>query len=136
MIGTALRAVRTARGLTQKEVADKVGTTQPQYSAWEAGKHEPRGATVGLLCKALGISESELLGARLEGDADLVWLGRQLHVDDKIVVMEVMAALVRRRAGVSVDVAVVRPAADVVAVVPGPVVEVGGVVAEKAEESF
>jgi transcriptional regulator with XRE-family HTH domain len=136
MIGTALKAVRMARGLTQKQVAEMVGTTQPQYCAWEIGKHDPRGSVVVALCKALGITESELLGARVEGDADLMLLGRQLHVDDKIVVLEVMAALIRRRAGVAVDVAVVRPAADVVAVVPGPVVEVGGVVADVGKESF
>ena len=40
-VGRNLKAARTARGLTQKQVGDELGVTNRDVSRWENGKVEP-----------------------------------------------------------------------------------------------
>jgi DNA-binding transcriptional regulator YiaG len=44
-----IRALRRHLGLTQQELADKLGTRQQTISEWEIGLYSPRGASVTLL---------------------------------------------------------------------------------------
>ncbi|MBL1102617.1 helix-turn-helix domain-containing protein [Streptomyces coffeae] len=68
---TSLRAQRLARGLTLKEVADGLNTLGKgradsprvdgdQLGHWETGRHQPRPATVGLLCEYYGCGSQDL----------------------------------------------------------------------------
>lgn len=56
-----LRAARLAAGLTQTELAEKVGCTQKDISRWEAGQHEPGALTLKKLAQALGCSMDDLI---------------------------------------------------------------------------
>lgn len=62
-IGTRIRAAREAAGLTQAELADRVGSglTQSHLSQLEADKHEPTLAMLRRLAAALGIEPASLL---------------------------------------------------------------------------
>ena len=40
-----IRALRAHLGLTQKEMADRLGTRQQTISEWEKGMYKPRGAS-------------------------------------------------------------------------------------------
>jgi transcriptional regulator with XRE-family HTH domain len=40
-IGAWIKAARAARGWTQVDLAEKVGTSKANLSHWETGKHEP-----------------------------------------------------------------------------------------------
>ncbi|MDO8568027.1 MAG: helix-turn-helix transcriptional regulator [Dehalococcoidales bacterium] len=44
-----VRALRRHLGLTQREMADKLGTRQQTISEWEKGMYKPRGTSTTLL---------------------------------------------------------------------------------------
>ena len=44
-----VRALREHLGLTQQEMADRLGTRQQTISEWETGMYQPRGASATLL---------------------------------------------------------------------------------------
>jgi DNA-binding transcriptional regulator YiaG len=47
--GETIRALRSHLGLTQREMADQLGTRQQTISEWEKGMYTPRGASSTLL---------------------------------------------------------------------------------------
>ena len=55
-----LREKRLAAGLSQKNLADKLGIVQSAISAWESGEKMPRASQLPALAKALGCSIDEL----------------------------------------------------------------------------
>ncbi len=56
-----LRAVRTAKGLTQKGLADASGFTQPYLSGLERSQRDPTLEAAGRIADALGVSILRLL---------------------------------------------------------------------------
>ena len=44
-----IQALRRHLGLTQREMADRLGTRQQTISEWEIGMYQPRGASATLL---------------------------------------------------------------------------------------
>ena len=47
--GEHIQALRQHLGLTQRELADRLGTRQQTISEWETGMYNPRGASATLL---------------------------------------------------------------------------------------
>ena len=47
--GESIHALRAHLGLTQRKMADELGTRQQTISEWEKGMYRPRGASVTLL---------------------------------------------------------------------------------------
>ena len=60
-IGKFIAATRTAKKLTQDELAEKIGVTDKAISKWENGRCLPDVSLFKPLCKALDISINELL---------------------------------------------------------------------------
>lgn len=56
-----VRARRDQLGLTQKDVAERLGVSQPTYAALEAGKSVPSIDIVDRVARALGLSPALLL---------------------------------------------------------------------------
>ena len=56
VFAASLERARKAAGLTQAELAEKSGVSQPHVSALERGAWEPRLATIMALAKALNVS--------------------------------------------------------------------------------
>jgi transcriptional regulator with XRE-family HTH domain len=52
--GIRLRELREAAGLTQQQLADRVGCTWEAVSRWERGAREPGWSQVVAICAALG----------------------------------------------------------------------------------
>ena len=46
---TSIQALRQYLGLTQRELAERMGTRQQTISEWETGMYQPRGASTTLL---------------------------------------------------------------------------------------
>ena len=67
-----LKAARLAAGLTQKEVAERVGVAKSTYSLYESGKRAPVVKGIKQLAKALGVTADELLG--LPEPDEVAWL--------------------------------------------------------------
>lgn len=59
-----LTALRRARGLTQIQLAEKIGSTQRALSSYETVAEFPPAPVVVELAKALGVSADELLGLK------------------------------------------------------------------------
>ncbi len=54
-----IRALRRHLGLTQRELADTLGTRQQTISEWEKGMYQPRGASATLLSIVAERAKSE-----------------------------------------------------------------------------
>ena len=61
-MGNKIAAIRKERGLTQKELAEKLHVSDKTVSKWETGTHFPDIAIMEDLAAALGISVITLLG--------------------------------------------------------------------------
>jgi len=59
-IGEQIKRIRTAKGLSQKEVISAAGLDKAQYSRIENGKTDPYFSTIEKIAKAMGLSLSEL----------------------------------------------------------------------------
>ena len=51
-IGLVLKELRTSCGMTQKEVAEKIGRTQQIVGHWETGYAQPDANTLFTLCNS------------------------------------------------------------------------------------
>ena len=60
-MGEKLKAARRAAGLTQGQLAEKVGVQQRDISRWENGHREPGVLIVKKMAQALGCSMDELV---------------------------------------------------------------------------
>lgn len=58
-----LRYYREQSGMSRTELAERTGFSRPTIWAWESGKTQPRHSNLSALAKALGIPESDLIGA-------------------------------------------------------------------------
>ncbi len=63
--GKLLCDLRKAKGLTQKQVADKLGIVPKTVSKWETGHGFPDVSTVSALADILGVSEKTILSGKL-----------------------------------------------------------------------
>ena len=69
LIGERLREIRKRRGLTQDELANKLGINQTLVSQYERGKLRMHGTLIAAFAKALKVSSDELLGLqRIRGN--------------------------------------------------------------------
>ncbi len=59
-IGERIRAARRSRGISQSELAQRVGVSQPAIANWETGVHDPRHVILGKLAETLHISRAWL----------------------------------------------------------------------------
>jgi transcriptional regulator with XRE-family HTH domain len=62
--GQRLHQLREAAGLTQQQMADKLGMSQRAYSHWERRSVALRADQVTALAKILGVSADSLLGVQ------------------------------------------------------------------------
>ena len=63
--GKLLCDLRKAKGMTQKQVADKLGLVPKTVSKWETGRGFPDVSTVSLLAEILGVSEKTILSGEI-----------------------------------------------------------------------
>ena len=59
-LGGNIRTARKAAGLTQKQLADKLGIYQKDVSRWENNELTPNAVTFARICKAIHASADEL----------------------------------------------------------------------------
>ena len=56
-----MNAARVAAGLTQEELADKMGVSRSPVIDWESGKREIKTAYFYMFCRLTGFSEDDIL---------------------------------------------------------------------------
>ena len=62
MFSTRLKNLRIENGYTQKEIAEKLGTSQPSYQNWEKGTRQPSRNTLQKIATLFNVSTDYLLG--------------------------------------------------------------------------
>lgn len=62
MLPSKLKELRAKQGLTQEQVANRLGITRPAYTAYESGKRQPDYSTLAHLAKMFNVSTDYLLG--------------------------------------------------------------------------
>lgn len=67
-IGAILKEKRLSSGLTQKEVAKRLGRNQPIVGHWETGYAQPDANTLFLLCDIYGTTVDEAFGFQKNND--------------------------------------------------------------------
>ena len=79
--GAEIRSARAAAGLSQRELADLAGTSQPAVAMYESGERDPGASTLARLLAATG-SRLRVEGGhaqlRTPGRAELERVNRQL----------------------------------------------------------
>ena len=78
MFGDNLKAIRKAKGFTQEELAIKINVVRQTVSKWEKGLSVPDADTLSKIADVLEVNVSELLGARVEPEADRNEVAEQL----------------------------------------------------------
>lgn len=61
-IGQAIRAVRTARGMSQTALGEVLGVTFQQLQKQESGKNRLSVSALVLICQKLGVSPMDIIG--------------------------------------------------------------------------
>ena len=74
-----LRKIRVQKGMSQKDVARKIGVAKSTYSLYESGNREPNLVTIKRIVSALNISADELLGIDNYDSSMIV-----VHFDNKV----------------------------------------------------
>lgn len=69
-LGGRLARLRKQRGITQQELAHKMGLRQALISDYERGRIRLHGEVIVGLCKVLKVSADEMLGLRGSTDGD------------------------------------------------------------------
>lgn len=82
--GEALRRLRTEKGYTQQQLADRLHVERATVARWESGLRTPDIATVSLLAEALGVDISMLIDTADESPEAL----NVLLVDDLPIILE------------------------------------------------
>lgn len=60
-LGENLKKARAAAGITQKELAEKLGVYPKDISRWENEERTPSAIALAKICKELGASADEIL---------------------------------------------------------------------------
>lgn len=82
MLKDNIKKARLNVGLTQSEVAEKLGVAQAQYARWENGGRNPKDETVEKLAEIFGTS-FEILKGRDDGLEEIVSLLREYELTEK-----------------------------------------------------
>lgn len=67
-LGTKIRRLRKAAGLTQIQLAERAGVSQGSITAYETGQTEPLVSVAAALARALGVTVEQLLSDGPEDD--------------------------------------------------------------------
>lgn len=65
-----LRQIRSEHGLTQSELARRLGISPSAVGMYEQGRREPDGETLARMASVLGCSTDELLGVKAPRELD------------------------------------------------------------------
>lgn len=81
MLKDNIKKARLDAGLTQLEVAEKLGVAQAQYARWESGGRNPKDETVEKLAEILNTS-FEILKGRDDGLEEIISFLKKQELND------------------------------------------------------
>ncbi len=85
-----LKEARLSKGLSQKEVAEKIGVAKSTYSLYESGNREPGVPIIKKIISVLGVSGDDLIGlndnnkdANVYSEQEIVHINKYRSIDNK-----------------------------------------------------
>jgi transcriptional regulator with XRE-family HTH domain len=97
LIGVRLKKIRLARGLSQAQLAEKIGVTRETITAYESGRARLLDDVILSLAKALATSADEILGLKksdmASADTPSVQVARRMQRIKKLPAAEQKAIL-------------------------------------------
>lgn len=92
-----LRDVREQKGLSQKEVAKKIGVAKSTYSLYESGNREPNVQTIKKISDVLNVSADKLLGIDNEPMTLAAHFDGDEYTEDELEEIRQFAAFVKNK---------------------------------------
>lgn len=110
-LGEKLKTARNAKRMTQKQLAEIVGVKHNSICDWEKGKAKPDPDMIELLCGALEVTPTYLVGSRTDdeysviiakimnevGILDMIDDYKSLSDEDKKAIRQIISSLKRSR---------------------------------------
>lgn len=66
-LGERIKQLRLDKGYTQREVAEKLGVSQPNYAQYENGRRNPKPETLKKIAKAIGVQTQDFFIVDIDG---------------------------------------------------------------------
>ncbi len=108
MLNDNIKRLRQARGISQEELALRLGVVRQTVSKWEKGISVPDAEMLMKLADYFGVSVGELLGTKIDTDADTTDIGRQLaKINEQFAIKNHRAGIIWRVIGIILAVIVV-----------------------------
>ena len=82
MLKDNLKKERLKNGLTQAQVAERLGVSQAQYARWESGGRNPKYETIKKLADVFNTT-TEALNGRYDGIEEIVRILREYDLTDE-----------------------------------------------------
>lgn len=92
-----LKLAREQKGLSQKDVAEKIGVAKSTYSLYESGNREPNVQTIKKIADVLDVSADELLGIDTEPTTIAAHFDGTEFTEDELKEIKQFAAFVKNR---------------------------------------
>lgn len=92
-----LKLAREQKGLSQKDVAEKIGVAKSTYSLYESGNREPNVQTIKKIANVLDVSADELLGIDTEPVALAAHFEGDEYTEDELEEIRQFAEFVKNR---------------------------------------
>lgn len=83
-VGERIAALRREKGLTQKELAERIYVTDKAVSKWERGLNFPELSTLAPLSSALGVTPAVLLGLEEKAPEEVLTVSTEMHEKEYI----------------------------------------------------
>lgn len=83
MIGENIKEIRIKRGITQAQLADKLGLSEKTMSSWEVNRTEPSLQNLKDIAKVLNCTSAALLGEDYSISDDEYVMIKQIRMLDK-----------------------------------------------------
>lgn len=111
--GEKIKSARLAKKLTQQQLAEKIGAKHNSVSDWEKDKSKPDMDTIELICGALDITPSYIMGTKSDEEygniignlmnepdlLDMIEEYKLLSDDDKKAIRQIISSLNRSGRG-------------------------------------
>ena len=92
-LGTMIAELRKQRGMTQLELAEKMGVTDKAVSKWERDLSCPNINSIPNLAEILGVSVEELMQVKKEAEAPVSKVAQIMEIAPKAVAMAMGVAV-------------------------------------------
>lgn len=112
-LGEKIKTARLAKKLTQKQLAEMINAKHNSVSDWESDRYKPDMDTIELLCGALDLTPTYIMGSKPDEEygnivgtimnepdtLDMISMYRELSEEDKNAIRHIISSLYNKSRG-------------------------------------